>query len=256
MKKYSGLIFVLMIFLGTGCSPMLRGKIAPANFKTAESWPDFYIKNHQSVTSLQSKARFTIESSDFSTNFVVSLIFAKPDTLFFQAEALLGVDIGKVFVGKDRFIFYNQYENQFVAGSLNDPFQNNFLQTSIGLKQLKLAVLGDVPIPPDLKLVDSAHGIFSALVNGEKWRYVVDLKTGELLKYEIYRNNQVVLREEFDRYRIIDGVLLPGLIRIISPGKREMVSVFHKDIKLNKRVDPGEYKIVIVPKVKQLMLSE
>ncbi len=251
-SKISGLLVLFLL----GCSPTLTQRSARVDFGEAGDWPTFYRNNFQQLKSLESKARFTVESPGMSTNFQASVIFAAPDTLFLKAEGMFGVDIGEVFIGKHRYVFYNQFQNHFWSGSLDNPYENQFLQTHLKLSDLKHSVVGYVPLPTNLRLVDRKHGIFAARVEGEKWRFTVDLTTGQLQKWEIFKENRLVFREEFRNYRLIDGILFPGLIRILVPEEKEMVSVFHKNITVNRKIDPARYRIVIGPKVKQLMLGE
>ncbi len=246
--------FVLLALLG--CSPVLTQKSARVDFGAAENWPTFYRENFRKLHSFESKARFTVESPGMSTNFQAAVIFAAPDTLFLKAEGMFGVDIGEVFIGKHRYIFYNQFQNHFWSGSLDNPYENQFLQTHLKLSELKHSIVGYVPLPDNVRLVNRRHGIFATLVNGKKWRLTVDLSTGQLQKWDVLEGEKLLLSAEFKNYRLTEGILFPGLIRLVVPGEREMVAVFHKNIVVNRKIAPERYRIVIGPKVKQLMLGE
>lgn len=256
MKRVATVCLFVWLLSFLGCNPVAVKRSALINLPSLSDWPAVYKSNFVRLKNLQSKARLTVESAALSTNATVKLIYMSPNTLYLEAEGLLGIDLGKIYIGKKRFIIYNQFNNNFVSGSLDEKYYNNFLQTKLTFRQIKNAVVGLVPIPDNIELADEPHGIFSALVNGVKWRFEIDKSSGFLNKFEKIENGKVILREEFKRYRLLNGVLIPALIRIILPVEREMVSVFHKDLKINSDLDPDSYKIKIGPKVKQLIVSE
>jgi hypothetical protein len=238
-----------------GCSSSNFSKKPSLDLSTLVNWPTIYKKNFSLLKNLQSKSRLSIESSDLSTNVNVKLIYIYPDSLYLKAEGILGLDLGEIFIGNKRFILYNQFNNQFVAGSMDEEYYNTFLQTNFTFKQIKNAVIGYIPIPENIKLIDETNGIFSATVENSRWKFVVDKQSGFLKNFEIIEQGKVVLRQEFKRYRSINGLVIPGLIRIIVPNRMEMVSFFHKDLVVNDILNSKQYRIEIGPKVKQLIVG-
>ncbi len=255
MRRLAWPIFITILVLLLGCAPSVLRQPASLQLTTLSEWPEVYLQNFHSLHTLQSTARITVESPEMATNFTAQLIYAAPDTFFLSAEGPLGLDIGKIFIGRNRFIVYNQFNNQFFSGSLDDNYYSTFLQTDLTFRQIKNALVGFVPLPEDLKLVDSKHGVFSAAVNENKWRFEVEPQTGILQKFEIVNNGQVTMRQEFKNYRFVNRILLPGLIRVILPLRKEMVAIFHKNFKINEQLNPDVYHIEIGPKVKQLIIS-
>ncbi len=256
MKKTAGIIFTLNLFLLLSCASTGLRKPVSLMIHSPEEWPEAYRLNFEKLRTLQSKARLTIQTPEMSMHLTVQLLYAAPDTLFLQAEGPLGMDVGKIFIGRNRFLIYNQYQNHFFSGSLEDEYYNTFLETNLTFRQIKYALLGFVPLPANLQLVDRKHGVFSALVNGEKWRFKVDLRRGVLQSREIFRNGEPVFKQEFENYRLIKGILIPGRVRIMLPQKHEGFSVSHKNIRINEPIDPRIYQIEIGPKVKQLIVKE
>ncbi|MFZ0389517.1 MAG: DUF4292 domain-containing protein [Calditrichia bacterium] len=245
------LIFALLFFLSCSAPRTLKNPLP-----RIAVWPQFYQKNFQAVKNLSSQARISVESTSMATTFSAKIIYAAPHTLFMQAEGPLGLDVGKFFIGKNRFIVYNQYQNNFISGRLEESYYNTFLETGLSFDEIKNAVVGYVRLPENLQLVDDRNGIFAALVNGEKWRYQVNPSTGALQRFEIHRDDEIVFYQEFENYRRDHGILLPGLIRVVQPVKKEMVAIFHKNMKINQELNPGQYRVIINPKVEQLILSE
>ncbi|GAB4367933.1 MAG: hypothetical protein Kow0042_08860 [Calditrichia bacterium] len=257
MKKIALVVlWVFSLFFQWNCASMSPGKSANLNLISLEDWPQAYQKNFQAIRTMKSKTHFTVETPEFSATFTASFFYAAPDTLMVQAEGPFGMDLGKLFIGNHRFILYNQFNNQFFSGSLSDAYYNTFLQTSLTLKQVKYALLGYVPLPPNLKLIDKQNGIFRAEQENEVWLFVVDVGDGTLRSWEIQVGDQTRFRQEFKYYRFIENCIVPRLSRLVLPERQEMVSIYHKDIEINRSLDPEQYHIVIGPKVKQLMIQE
>lgn len=253
--RIKGVIFSILI-LYLGCSPVITKKSPKLTYPSLSDWPEAYKQNSRSIQSLKSKAMITLESPNFANNFTVDVIFTAPDTLFMKAEGPLGIDLGKFFIGNDRFIIYNQFNNQFLAGSLDEEYYNTFLETDLTFRQLKEAFIGKAILPEDIKLVDENHGIFIALVESDKWRYKIDPSNGLLQKWEILQNGQISFKQEFNNYVFIKGVVLPRKIRIILPQKKEVIAIYHKNIEINQKIDKNTYHIEIRPKTKQLIIAE
>jgi hypothetical protein len=253
--RIKGIIFSILI-LSLGCSPIITRKSPKLNCPSLSDWPGVYQQNSRFIKSLKSKAMITLESPNFANNFTVDVIFTAPDTLFMQAEGPLGIDLGKFFIGNDRFIIYNQFNNQFLAGSLDEEYYNTFLETNLTLRQLKEAFIGNTILPESIKLIDKNQGIFIALIDSDKWQYKIDPTNCLLKKWEIFQNGQLSLKQEFDNYVSIAGLVLPRKIRITLPQKQEMIAIYHKNIEINQKIDKNSYHIEIGPKTKQLIIAE
>lgn len=249
-------IFLFSLVLILSCAGGKKTSITKPVLKDINSWPLQFEKNHQKIQSLEGTARLTVESPDFSGHISLKIYWIKPDTFFIQAEGPLGLDIGKMFIGNSRFIIYNQFENQFLSGRVNDPYFGKFLQTDIYLKDLKQAVLGlPLKFSTSLTLIDANHGVFRKRIGDNDYRFVVNPATGLLEKWESLEKNQVQIIEEFKNYKLIDDIYFPFLIQLTLPMEQQRISIFYKEIILNKPIDSKIYTIEISPKVKQLNLN-
>ncbi len=255
-----------VFFLMSGCAGGVKSSgvgvavenVAP--FVTSlDEWPAKYRQNFQNILTFQGKARLTLESPNGGGNVSTKTVWGRPDKLFMKAEGPLGLDVGKIFVGEKRFIWYNQYENHFTAGSLDDPYLNRFLQTNITFSELKQTVLGYAgQVEDSLTLIDRANGVFTSAHRNDDdiyYRFIVNPELGLLEAVEALRQSRVFMRQDFKNYRVIDDIYLPTLIRITMLDQRERVSIFYKSIALNKPLDPDEFAIKISSKVEQLNLN-
>ncbi len=248
-------LFLIILLTILNCTPVTIKKTSQIKFDSLQNWPVLYHENYRKLRTLKSEARISLESAQFATNFNVNLIYSAPDTLFVQAEGPFGLDIGKIFIGRERFILYNQFNNQFISGSLDDEYYNTFLETELTFREIRNGFIGYTQLPENLILAEEKHGIFIAAVDGNKWRFTVNVKTGTLKTFEIIENNQVVFKQELLSYTESEGIVFPRFIRMILPQKKEMVAIYHKNIKINQPVDKRSYSIEVGPKTKQLIID-
>ena len=253
--SYFYIVFLFFLYL-LGCTGGTRTRISQPVVKDISNWPQQFEANFLKISTLEGNGRLSIETPQFSGHISLKAYWISPDTFFIQAEGPLGLDIGKMFIGESRFILYNQFENQYLSGSVNDEFLGKFLQTDIYLKDLRQATLGrPLSYLTSLTLTDPNHGIFRKRIGSVDYRYVVNPATGLLERWEKLQNDRIQILEEFKNYRQIDDVYLPYLIRVTLPLEQQQISIFYKEIVLNNPIDSKIYTIEIGPKVKQLNLN-
>jgi hypothetical protein len=253
--SYFYVLLSLLLYL-FGCSGGIKTRISKPVVSNIADWPQQFEANFSKISTLEGNARLTIETPAFSGHISLKTYWISPDTFFIQAEGPLGLDVGKMFIGETRFIIYNQFENQYLSGSIDDEFLGKFLQTDIYLKDLRQAILGR-PLThyPSLTLTDANHGIFRKRIGSVDYRYVVNPATGLLERWEKLQNDQIQVLQEFKNYHQLDQVYLPYLVQITLPREQQRISVFYKEIILNNPIDSKTYTIEIGPKVKQLNLN-
>ena len=246
-------LLLLIVALLGGCagnrsfrSASSDGRKAPVFTRDLSLWPHLYRQNFAKIKRFRGSARLTVESANSGGNVDLTTLWRSPDKLFLKAEGPLGLDIGKIFVGEKRFIWYNQYENHFTSGNLNDPYLNRFLQTNITLEDLKFTVL---------EAVDLAMGIFSSQSADDaeiSYRFRVNPQNGLLESVEALRQNRPFMRQDFKNYDVIKGIFFPRIVQVTMLDQKERVSVFYKKIQMNAPLDEKEFDIEVHSKVQQL----
>ncbi|MGH1365483.1 MAG: DUF4292 domain-containing protein [Calditrichia bacterium] len=246
-----------LFFAGCAGSGMRNFGVKPF-LNSLDTWPEEYQSNFEQIRTFSGSARLSIESEQFNGNVSLKTNWVRPDRLYLQAEGPLGLDVGKIFIGENRFMVYNQYNNHFTSGSIRDPYLNRFMQTNITLSELRHTVLGYVLEPDSPKqLTNRTHGIFTArsIEDDIDYRYVVNPESGLLETCELSRESRVFLRQDFKNYRNIDGIYLPMIIQITLPDQKERISIFYKSVELNRPLDLAKHTIEISSKVQQLNLN-
>jgi len=253
--KYFTFAITPLAFL-FGCSGGIKTTLSKPVVKDISQWQQQYEQNFERINSFEGSARLTIESLEFSGHVSVKVYWIRPDTLFIQAEGPLGLDVGKMFIGKSRYLIYNQFNNEFLAGNIDDRYMSRFLQTDLYLKDLKPGVLGrPLDFPAALGLADADRGIFRKRSENYDYRFVVNPATGLLDRWEKIEDNQIIILQEFKNYRMLANIYFPYLIQITFPVQEQRISIFYKEIVLNEPINSEIYTIEINPKVKQLNVN-
>ncbi|NOX37397.1 MAG: DUF4292 domain-containing protein [Calditrichaeota bacterium] len=255
MKWIAGILTFSWMALLFSCAAPLKRSAPPVLTTQIHQWPERYQANYQQIHTFEGTARLTVESPQVNGHVNIRVIWIDPDTLFVQAEGAFGVNVGKIFIGKRRFLIYNEYDNQYIAGELTNAYIARFLNTDFSLKDLQAALLGK-PLAPvsGARLVDAKRGVFALKAGSVKHRYKVDPETGLLEKWEMLRDGRVIVRMEFQRYRKQNGIYFPGLIRLTQPERQERITVFYKTLMFNRPINPARYRITIDPRARQLNL--
>ncbi len=260
-KWWQGFLLCAVALFLAGCAGGVAqsGNARPIKpfLEALEVWPDAYRQNFERIQSFYGKAKLSVESESFNGNASLQTHWQRPEKLFMKVEGPLGLDVGEIFVGPSRFIWYNQHENHFLSGSVDDPYLNRFMQTTITFKDLKFAALGYAGNWEEpLQLQDGLHGIFTTMIDDIEYRYIVNPETGLLESVEALRDGRAFVRQDFKNYRIIDGVYVPMIVQFTMLDQKERITIFYREIALNQPVDLQQLTIQISSKVEQLNVNE
>ncbi len=210
----------------------------------------------QSLKTFSAKGRITIDSPQFSGNFEGRIFARGNDSLLISVSGFMGTEVGKVFVGKDRFIFYNKYENQFITGHRDDFEQTHFLQFPITLSELREVFLAQdhFTILKKEEFRKTQDGYFLKAKNGSyDYNIWFDGQTLLIRKIEYLKEGQIMYSKEYKRYEEHDGLLFPKLINFVRPQEKQGMSIIYKEINLNRPIPNDIFKIKIGDNAKQIV---
>ena len=247
--------YLLIGCAGTTASRMGSSRIEP--FLTIlESWPNIYQDNFGKIKTFSGKANLTIESMQYNGNVGVTISYTSPDKMAVKEEGPLGIDIARIYLGQNRFIIYDQHNNFFTSGDIDDPYLNRFMQTNFTLKDIRASALG-FAIGADLPatLEDDLHGLFLTPPDEIQYRYLVNPKTGLLETAEAVREGRVFMRQTFQNYRIVNEVYFPTVVQMTMLEQRERVTIYYESVDINGPVDQKLYDLEINSQVEQTNLD-
>ena len=144
-------ILLIFIILVSSCT---SPKLALDTEKvTINELLDYIDAEQNKISTLQASCRISVDSEEFSGNFFASVYYTKNDSLLLSVSGPFGIQAGKLFVGNERFIFYNQMTNKFYNGSIKDFENQNFFQFPLKLTEL-VHIFAAKEILPSMKIVN------------------------------------------------------------------------------------------------------
>lgn len=253
--KIALLLALLMMF---GCS-LLTPTFKPDLTKTSYHK---LLENHSAwqnaIKSLKSSLRITLDSPQYSGNFDASLLVNEPDSMLLEVTGPFGMRLGKVFVSKNRFIFYNQIMNQFYKGFKEDFMGRNFLQFPVEIGQLKEVITARDPFEVlEKKILEIRDNQYYLEAKNGAYNYNIwfDPQHFLITRIEYLKDDQLTFYKEYKNYQKVNGIYFPHHVNFVRPGVKEGLSIFFMELSINGSNNPDAYKIEIADSATQIDLT-
>jgi len=248
--------FLLLLIIITGCTkPRFVLDSGKVHFKDLL---DNIHTEQQMLKSLTGNARISVETEEFSGNFFATIYYLKSDSILIAVSGPFGIQAGSLFIGKERFIFYNQINNQFYNGSVKDFENKNFFQFPLKLSELiniftasdKMSSMKiqNYDIRDDLFFINAHNGILTQNI----W---ISNTTGHITKIEMLKNNEIQISKTYEDFIIQDEIYFPRKIKFIRPQQKQAVSIFYSSLSINTELDRENFVIKIADGAKQIDFS-
>ena len=241
------LLIVTISPLFSNCATTTKSKITTLPDLAPQDLHRIVSQNFEKLHSFQGKARVIIELPGSGHNGFSEVFINFPDSIFVKTEAMLGIDIGSLFLDSRIFGAYAPRENVLYYGEVEQLDLREFLQVELSTNELYEALTGLVQITfNDASLVSIDHGQYvlaSPLADGEI-RYWIDPNSFLVTKSSLAnREGKILLSKEMQRIRIRGGVALPQTIRLTRPLARERITVYYTDQKVNRPIAAAKFRL-------------
>lgn len=214
------------------------------------------IENEQrKLVSFESNSRISVDSPEFSGTFFAEILYQEPDSLLISATGPFGVHAGTLFIGRERFIFYNLIDNRFYNGAVADFKDRNFYQFPLKLSELLYVFAGKEHLSA-LKIRDYKIDDGKFFIEAEKAEIVysiwIDNISGRITKLVAHSGDQTLYIKEYGDFIKMDGIYYPRKISMIRPEKNQAISVYHNRMSLNSNPEKSRFKIQISDQAEQI----
>ncbi len=218
-----------------------------------------YVENdQQQVKSLQAVSRITIDSKEFSGHFYANILYQQSDSLLITVNGIFGLDAGNLFIGKDRFIFYNQITNKFYNGSVQDFKSKRFMQFPLTISELSNILLGKENFTI-MKIIDYSVQQNSFLIkaqNGDlNYDIWIDNHTGHIVKLHAYKFDQLLFTREYGDFIKQNDIYFPRKIIMTQAEERQSVAIYYTELKINKEINRDKFNIKVSDTAQQIDIS-
>ena len=215
-------------------------------------------KEQNKISSISGQSRISIDTEEFSGNFFADILYNENDSLLIDVSGPFGIGVGKMFIGKNRFIFLNQFSNQFYSGDTENFKNRNFLQFPLKVHEISNFFTGK-ELLNNMKILnyDIDGGLFFIHGKNNNFNYNIwiDNITGRIKKIEYLNQDKIVLVKEYDKFIKFDNTYFPKHIKLSRPEEKQVVSVYYNKILLNQKIKPTEFMVKISDSARQIDMN-
>lgn len=245
LTKAAIVVNILSLILIVGCAGR---KATPSLSNITPDLIQFKVsRNFQRMTSFEGNAKIIIELPGQGYKGSSKILINKPDSIFVKTEAILGIDIGALFLDADYFAAFAPRDNILYYGETSILNLKDFLQIEIEKDELIETLTGLVQIPnkDSLKLeIEDGQFLLTREIEMGKIKYWIDPQKYTVTQSKMLdKLERVILLKEFSRFRKKKGVYLPQIIKITRPLARERLTLFYTNQKINGRIASSEFKV-------------
>ena len=242
MKSASGFLLVLgfpVLILISSCASR-RSEIALDT--TAVDAPRLIslVREHANrLTTLEGSGMVTFDSPSFGGSATFELSLRKPDSLLVLFEGPFGIDVGTLFLSRDKYLIYNSLQNLVVTGVPRSTTLRTVIPFDLTVDEILNAFSGEFEIP-DGKAHIKAYRIADdrfliSLDCGDRiCSYWIDNRYLQVVKYEVHdRDDELLMQATSSSFTEEGEVSAPRRIEVWFPQGNRQVSVFYSSITLN-----------------------
>lgn len=257
MKK---LLFLLlpMLLISSSCS-VFQKSVKPELEKVSyRQLLEHHAAWQKAINVLSGDLRITLDSPQYSGNFDASILLNEPDSLLLTVTGPFGLQLGKLHVTKNRFIFYNQVMNQFYKGSKENFKGKNFLQFPLEIGQIKDVFLARDPFDVlQKKVYEIRDDQYYLEAENGKFYYKIWFEPEHLLisRIEYLVDGEILFFKEYDNFREVNGIYFPHHLNFVRPEQKQGLAIFVSNIEINGKIDPDAYKIKVSDSATQIDLT-
>lgn len=257
MKSLFTVVILSGAILGS-CSLMRSKPQADINKTGYRELLQHTIAWQKSMKTLTGGTRITLDSPNFSGKFDARIVMGGEDSLLITVTGPFGMPLGKVFLSKNRFLFYNQLMNQFYTGSRQDFKGRNFLQFPVEIGQIRSVFIAqdqfDVLKMESFEVRNNQYYLKAA--NGRlSYNIWFDPEYLLIRKIEYLDDDQLMFYKEYSDYRKVNDTYFPHVINFMRPEFNEGLSIYFTSLALNQPLEKDIFNIRVSDTAEQIDLS-
>lgn len=236
----------LLLAVLAGCAATSRN-IPDLDNVTSAQIQSKVLRNFSELKSLEGRARVIIELPGEGYSGSSKIYIKFPDSVFVKTEAILGIDVGALFLDSRYFAAYAPRENILYYGEVETLDLREFLQIEIETDELVEVFAGLTQVTDDstatLTFEDGEY-LISQQLGDKTLKFWVDPKNYVVTKNHLLNAaGEVILSKEYRRFREKKGVMLPQIIKITRPLARERLTIYYTSQKVNKSIAPEKFRL-------------
>ena len=241
---------VATVLLLSSCSPKPSELLLDTKAVTASTLISLVQERQNKLQSVVGKGTVTFESPEIAGSAAFELSLKRPDSLLVTFEGPFGIDLGTLFISREKYLLYNSMENRVITGIPTSAAIRSLIPFDLTMDQVIGAFSGSFPMPSDSQSlqtfsIEDEMFLLTFRCGKNLCRFWVDNRDVLVRKYEVRNEHDDLIMDATSSSFAEDGAVhAPKRIRIRFPGQDRQVSVSYSSITLN---DPNPSFAYTVP---------
>ncbi len=253
MKKFSGIIFVLIIsiVLIESCVPskeIYEEEILPADrlIKKLEA-------KRRKVKTFRGTGVFSVESPKLNAKASFEVKLKKPDSLQFAIYGPFGIDLAYMLVTNSDYVFYDVLKGKAFKGAVRDEIIQKLFHVNISFDDLIDAFTGAVNLTDKLRKIPDEYSVneefytltFVDSLQNKKSVYNVLVNTLAITGYKLTDlNGNGIFESEYSDFKTyLRNVPIPRTTHFVNLGRNQSVDINYRRIEVNKKIGKMTFPI-------------
>ena len=242
-------IIVWLLVILSSCAPKRAEISLDTNKIPAATIMSLVRANEQKIQSVVGKGIVSFESEQLAGSASFELSMKKPDSLLVIFEGPFGIDLGTLFLSRQKYIMYNSMENRVITGVPTTRTIRSVIPFDLTYEEILSVFSGDFPIPSD------SGGLVGYSVSDDQFllsfsrgkntcNYWVDPAYLRVSRYEMRDSLQhVVVEAHASGFTEQQSATAPKRIKVTFPEDGRQVSLSYSSLSLNEPNPSFEFSI-------------
>jgi hypothetical protein len=245
---------VLSAALFASCSPKPSEIVLDTERTSAEFLLENVRERSTRLTSLAGRGIVSFDTPEMSGSASFEASMKKPDSLLVQLEGPLGIDVGTLFLSREKFVVYNSIENTVMTGNPENSRLRSLIPMNLSYEEMMNAFAGIVVAPNEGDIVqyriDDDKFYLETKCGENVCRYWIDPNHLLVSRYEMRNaSDAVVLSAKLSSFTTEENISAPKRINITMPLQHRQVTIAYNALRLNPEETDFTYKIPSSAKV-------
>jgi hypothetical protein len=242
MNRWLGLCLLgmLPIILGSpSCAPTRSGIALDTTAINAFDLLQKMRETSAKVGTLEGKGTITFESPELGGSAAFELSLKKPDSLLVLFEGPFGIDVGTLFLSRERYVVYSSLENVVITGVPRTSTIRSVIPFDLTYDQILNAFSGTFDIPDDVTSVrsfgiDDDQFLIRVDSGSKAWLYWIDSRHVQVTRFEVRdRSDHLLMQATTAAFAEESDAFAPKRIVIWFPQEQRQISVHYSTLTIN-----------------------
>jgi outer membrane lipoprotein-sorting protein len=239
----------LMSVLLASCAPKRAEILLDTHAVPAGRLISLVAARQAALSTLTGRGVASFESPEMGGTAAFTMALRKPDSLLVRFEGPFGIDVGTLFLSRDKFVVYNSIENSVITGDPTAGTLRSVIPFDLTYDEILSAFAGAFSIGRDTTglqryLVDDGAFVLSFDRGTRTDEYRVDPLSLVVIGYRMLdRSGRTIMEAKASRVLEEDRVAAPRRITIVFPDEGRSVTVTYSAMTLNASDPSFAYSI-------------